>query len=215
NVRLRYPEGLRTVLDAALDLRGNSASPRLEVRVQIQSLAYRSSFEEFLALLTERYPNLGPSPARRLQLAVHIEGSRNITIQNALADVEARVDVDLKGTLAEPSLTGHVEASGGTLVFQGNRYTVTRGNIDFVDPVKIEPVVDIEAESQVRDYRIILTIAGRGDRLRLNMRSDPPLPDLEIVSLIAGGRTGGEIAGFRASGTPTSEQLFQGVAANI
>jgi len=129
--------------------------------------------------------------------------------------VEARVDVDLKGTVDDPSLTGHVEASGGTLAFQGNRYTVTRGNIDFVDPLKIDPVVDIEAESQVRDYRVILTIAGRGDRLRLNMRSDPPLPDLEIVSLIAGGRTGGEIGGFRASGTPTSEQLFQGGAANI
>ena len=216
NVRFRYPEGLRTVVDAALDLRGNWASPRLEGRVQIQSLAYRSSFEEFLALLTERYLNLGPSPAGRLQLGVHIEGSRNITIQNPLADVEARVDVDVKGTLSEPSLTGHIEASGGTLVFQGNRYTVTRGNIDFVDPLRIEPVVDIEAESQVRDYRVILTVAGRGDRLRLNMRSDPPLPELEIVSLIAGGRTREEIAARPGSSSvPTSEQLFQSGAASI
>jgi len=214
-VRFRYPEGLRTVLNADLLLRGNLSSPLLQGNVQIQNLAYRSGFDEFLALLTEHNLNTGPSPVGRLRLAVHIEGNRNITIQNQLADVEARVDVDLKGTVDDPSLTGHVEASGGTLAFQGNRYTVTRGNIDFVDPLKIDPVVDIEAESQVRDYRVILTIAGRGDRLRLNMRSDPPLPDLEIVSLIAGGRTGGEIAGFRASGTPTSEQLFQGGAANI
>jgi translocation and assembly module TamB len=214
-VRFRYPEGLRTVLNAELVLRGNLSSPLLEGNVQIQNLAYRSGFDDFLALLTEHNLNTGPSPVGRLRLAMHIEGNRNITIQNQLADVEARVDVDLKGTADDPSLTGHVEASGGTLAFQGNRYTVTRGNIDFVDPLKIEPVVDIEAESQVRDYRVILTIAGRGDRLRLNMRSDPPLPDLEIVSLIAGGRTGGEIAGFRASGTPTSEQLFQGGAANI
>ena len=219
NVRFRYPEGLRTVVDGSLDLRGNWTSPRLEGRVQIESLSYRSGFEDFLALLTERNLSLGLSPAGRLQLSLHIEGSRNITIQNPQADVEARVDVDLKGTLAEPSLTGHVEASGGTLVFQGNRYTVTRGNIDFVDPLRIEPVVDIEAESQVRDYRVILTIAGRGDRLRLNMRSDPPLPELEIVSLIAGGRTREEIANTRSSstttGVPTSEQLFQSGAASI
>jgi len=203
------------VVDGSLDLRGNWASPRLEGRVQIESLSYRSSFEEFLALLTERNLSVGPSPAGRLQLSVHIEGSRNITIQNPMADVEARVDVDLKGTLAEPSLTGHVEASGGTLVFQGNRYTVTRGNIDFVDPLRIVPVVDIEAESQVRDYRVILTVAGRGDQLRLNMRSDPPLPELEIVSLIAGGRTREEIANIRPGSTPTSEQLFQSGAASI
>jgi len=77
-------------------------------------------------------------------------------------------------------------------------------------------VVDIEAESQVRDYRVILTVAGRGDQLRLNMRSDPPLPELEIVSLIAGGRTREEIANRPGnSPVPTSEQLFQSGAASI
>src|SRR5947208_13959248 len=89
NVRFRYPEGLRLVFDGSLDLRGNWASPRLEGRVQIESLSYRSGFEEFLALLTERNLNLGPSPAGRLQLIVHIEGCRYITIQCDIADVDA------------------------------------------------------------------------------------------------------------------------------
>jgi translocation and assembly module TamB len=132
-----------------------------------------------------------------------------------LADVEARIDVDVKGTLDNPSMTGHVEASGGTLVFQGNRYRVTRGNIDFADPVRIDPVVDLEAESQVRDYRVILSVTGRGDKLKLSMRSDPPLPELEIVSLIAGGQTREEIANVRGTSAPTSEQLFQSGAASI
>jgi translocation and assembly module TamB len=148
-------------------------------------------------------------------LALHVEGSRNITIQNQLADVEARIDLDVKGTLSDPSMTGHVEASGGTLIFQGNRYRVTRGNIHFADPVRIDPVVDIEAESEVRDYRVILSVSGHGDKLKLSMRSDPPLPELEIVSLIAGGRTREEIAGVRSSSAPTSEQLFQSGAASI
>src|SRR6185369_16024516 len=145
------------------------------------------------------------------------EGGRNITIQNQLADVEARGDIDLKGTFDQPAITGHVEASGGTLLFQGNRYTVTRGNIDFVDPQGIQPVMDIEAESQVRDYRVILSITGRGDNPKLAMRSDPPPPELEIVSLIAGGRSREEIAsrGNAATSVPTSEQLFQKGAASI
>ena len=216
NVRLRgYPEGLRTVLDARLNLRGSLASPLLEGHVEIQSLAYRSSFENFLALLSEE--NLrtsSPSPLGNLRLSLHVEGGRNITIQNQLADVEARVDIDWKGTVDEPSITGHIEASGGTLLFQGNRYTVTRGNIDFVDPLRIQPVIDIEAESQVRDYRVILSITGRGDNPKLSMRSDPPLPELEIVSLIAGGRTREELA--RPGNTaPSSERLFQSGAASI
>jgi translocation and assembly module TamB len=215
NVRWRgYPEGLRTVIDADLNLRGSMDSPLLAGNVQIQSLAYRSDFEEFLALLREERLTASASPFGHLRVAMHVEGGRNITIQNQLAQVEARVEIDVNGTVDEPAITGHIEASGGTLLFQGNRYTVTRGNIDFVDPVRIEPVIDIEAESQVRDYRVILSITGRGNNPKLAMRSDPPLPELEIVSLIAGGRTREEFA--RAGrAAPTSETLFQSGAASI
>src|SRR5438552_689619 len=48
NVRLRgYPEGLRTVINANVRLRGSLPSPLLEGNVKIQNLAYRSTFEEF------------------------------------------------------------------------------------------------------------------------------------------------------------------------
>jgi translocation and assembly module TamB len=148
---------------------------------------------------------------------LHIEGGQNITIQNQLADVQARVGLDVRGTADEPSVTGHIEASGGTLLFQGNRYIVTRGNIDFVDPLKIEPVIDVEAESQIRDYRVILSVTGRGNNPKLAMRSDPPLPELEIVSLIAGGRSREEIAqqSENQARSVTSERLFQSGAASI
>jgi translocation and assembly module TamB len=217
-VRLRgYPEGLRTVINANLNLRGALASPLLEGSIAIQSLAYKSGFEDFLAMLSEQTRSTSSTPLGPMRLSLHVEGGKNITIQNQLATVEARVDVDLKGTVADPSLTGHVEASGGTLLFQGNRYTVTRGNIDFVNPIKIEPVIDIEAESQVRDYRVILSITGRGDNPKLSMRSDPPLPELEIVSLIAGGTTRSELQ--QRSGdlarSVSSERLFQSGAASI
>jgi translocation and assembly module TamB len=214
-VRVRYPQGLRTILGGTMVLRGTSTSPVLEGNLQIQSLAYRNSFEEFLALVTERNTSNEPSPLGRLRLAMHVEGGRNITIQNQLADLEARINVDIKGTAADPSLTGHIEASGGTLLFQGNRYRITRGNIDFVDPLRIEPVVDVQAESEVRDYRVILAITGRGKQLHLEMRSDPPLPELEIVSLIAGGRTREEYAARPSPAVPTGEQLFQSGAASI
>ncbi|MBI4471252.1 MAG: translocation/assembly module TamB domain-containing protein [Acidobacteria bacterium] len=50
--------------------------------------------------------------------------------------------------------------------------------------------------------------------MRLALSSDPPLPELEIVSLIAGGRTREEYG--RAGRTvPTGEELFQGGAASI
>jgi hypothetical protein len=49
------------------------------------------------------------------------------------------------------------------------------------------------------------------------MRSDPPLPDLEIVSLMTGGRTRQELleSGSGSGELKSSEQLFQGGAASI
>src|SRR5207237_10915484 len=125
-----------------------------------------------LALVSSRNVNSAPLSFGRWRAARHSEGSQKIKTQNQVPDVEARIDVDVKGTLDDPSMTGHVEASGGTLIFQGNRYRVTRGNIDFADPVRIDPVVDIDAESQVSDYRVILTVSGHADKLTLKTRSD-------------------------------------------
>jgi translocation and assembly module TamB len=215
DVRVRgYPEGLRTVVGSRLTLRGTLDSPLLDGNIQIQSLAFKGGFEDLLAFLSQENLQTTSSPLGRMRLSLHVEGGKNITIQNQLAEVEARVEIDVKGTVDQPAVTGHVEASGGTLLFQGNRYTVTRGNIDFVDPLRIEPVLDIEAEAQVRDYRVILSISGRGNNPRLTMRSDPPLPELEIVSLITGGLSRDEIA-QRSSTAPTSERLFQSGAASI
>jgi translocation and assembly module TamB len=219
SVRLRgYPEGLRAVVNGQFILRGTLAAPELDGSVHIQNLAYRGGFEDFLALFNETNSKTGSSPLSKLRLSLRVEGGKDITIQNQLANVEARVNLDWGGTLEQPSITGHVEASGGTLNFQGNHYTVTRGNIDFVDPLRIRPLIDIEAESQIRDYRVILSISGAGDKPKLALRSEPPLPELEIVSLIAGGQTREEIATQRSlarQSAPTSEQVFQSGAASI
>jgi len=229
-VRLRYPAGLRSSVTGSLLLKGTSTDPALEGSLRLDSLTYRSDFEPFLSLFSPGALDSGGTALDRLQLSVHITGNRNISVQNELADVTSgRVDLDVKGKWANPTLTGHVEATDGTLIFQGKRYEVTRGNIDFVDPVKIEPQVDIQAETDVRDYRVILSITGKGDKIRAEFRSDPPLPQLELVSLIAGGKTRDELQRAQEddvrnrTGTsnpandslPTSEQLFQGGAASI
>ena len=221
-VRLRYPEGLRSSVTGPLLLRGTSTAPLLDGNLRLDSMTYRSDFESFLGVFRPGGLDSGGTPFDQLQLSVRIAGNRNITVQNELVNVTAaRVDLDIKGTLGSPSLTGHVEASEGILTIQGKRYEITRGNIDFVDPLRIDPVLDIQAETDVRDYRVILTAAGRSDSVKLGLRSDPPLPQPELVSLIAGGKTRDELERERRNdGTtpqagPTGEELFQGAAATI
>ena len=218
NVRVRTAEGLRTVVNGALALGGTPETPFLEGNLQVIDLSFEENFNAFVALFGGGIGGADEQgPLDQLALALHVAGDRNIRIENEVVSVDARLDLDFTGTLGDPTMTGHIESTTGNLNFQGSRYRITRGTVDFVDPLGFEPLIDVQAETELRDYRIILAITGRGDDVRLDMRSDPPLPQLEIVSLVAGGRTREEIAQDNpdASLVPTSEQLFTGGAATI
>ena len=189
DVRVRTSEGLRTVVDGALALRGTPETPSLEGNLEVVDLSFDENFDAFLALFGDSLRGLDQQgPLDQLALALHVEGDRNIQIENDLVSVDARLDLDFAGTFGDPAMTGHIESTAGNLTFQGTRYRITRGAVDFVDPLGIEPLIDVQAETELRDYRITLAITGRGDDVRLDMRSDLPLPQLEIISLVAGGR---------------------------
>jgi len=220
DIRLRYPKGLRSVIDGTLAVGGTMASPTVSGDLQIQSLSLNSNFDEFIALFSSLEESETPSPFGNVKLALRVVGSRNISIHNELATAEARIDLGIKGTLDNPALTGHVESNNGTMVFQGRKYDVTRGNIDFVNPVRIDPSIDIQAETSIRNYQVFMSISGRMNHLQLSMRSEPALPQLEIVNLISGGKTTDEYQQSAQSTaalekTPTGEQAFQGGAASI
>jgi len=216
-VRLRTPEGFRIVFDATLSVGGTVEAPSMTGNVDVVGLAFDESFEDFIAVFEEPLGEglaSDAGPWDGLTLALHVEGDQGIRIDNELVRVDARLDLDIGGTMGQPTITGHVESLDGVLDLQGNRYLITRGNVDFVDPIGIEPRIDLQAETELRDYRVILMLTGLANDFRVEMRSDPPLPQLEIISLIAGGRTREELADVNGVGAlPTSEELFQGAAA--
>jgi translocation and assembly module TamB len=213
-VRLRgYLAGIRSSVVGTLAVTGSSASPLVTGDLTLSSMSYDSDFEAFLAVFRSGSLDTRGSMLDRVRLGIHVAGSRNISVRNELANISsANIDLKIGGTWASPSVIGHAEISEGMILFQGKKYEVTRGNIDFANPLKIEPRVDIQAETDVRDYRVILTISGIGDRIRATFSTDPPLPETEVVSLVAGGKTREELG---QSNTTSSEQLFQSGAKNI
>ena len=62
----------------------------------------------------------------------------------------ASADLTLRGTYDRPVLFGHAEVERGEVTFEGRRYLITRGTIDFTNPTRIEPFFDVEAETNVR-----------------------------------------------------------------
>src|SRR5206468_2627366 len=92
------------------------------------------------------------------------------------------------GTMDRLLLFGRAEVDRGEVTFEGRRYLVTHGTIDFTNPTRIEPFFDVEAETRVRvpgqTYRVIVRAAGTTDRLQPQFSSDPPLPGADVLALL-------------------------------
>jgi translocation and assembly module TamB len=131
--------------------------------------------------------------------------------QSLLARLTASADLRLLGTYHKPVLEGRAEVERGEVWFEGRRYIVSRGTVDFRNPTKIEPYFDVEAETRVRapgqTYRVTLQATGTMRSFEPALSSDPPLSEVEILSLLLGDVRSTQDAELRALKTPdTVEQ---------
>jgi hypothetical protein len=231
NMHLRYPEGFPSTIDADLALRGTLEALTLSGKVTVRDALWSRRFETNPDLFNfggQGALALAPAPAPAyipLRLDVQIEAPSTLRIENNLARLRAKANLDLRGTYEKPLLFGRAEIDRGDVLFEGNRYVVTRGTIDFSNPVRIEPYVDIEAETRVRvpgesqTYRVTIGFSGTTSRFTYSLNSDPPLPEVDIVSLLFGRPTDVQNAEFRlldpTKGTQTETDLLKALSARL
>jgi translocation and assembly module TamB len=111
-------------------------------------------------------------------------------VQSTLTeDIEMESNLRLRGTFSNPAVTGRITITQGQIVFFGTKYTINQGSVSFYNPVRIEPVLNLDLETKARGIDVTLTVSGPLGKLNLTPRSDPPLQFNEIVALLATGRT--------------------------
>ncbi len=225
-MRLRFPEGIRSLVDAELTLGGGLDAPVLAGTVNVRDAILLELFGATPDLLNfgadEAVAAPAPiEPAFPLQLDVRISAPSSLRISGNAARVVSSAELTLGGTYSRPLLFGNAEIESGEVFFEGNRYRVTRGAIAFADPNAIEPAFDIEAETDVRTpgqtYRVTLGLAGTMDRLDFELSSDPPLPEFEIMSLLLGNIRDPQAAELRTlrAQDASRQELFQAGAARL
>ena len=50
--------------------------------------------------------------------------------------LQGTANLNVRGTAADPVITGRVNLSNGDLIFRGNRYLLQGGTIDFANPTR-------------------------------------------------------------------------------
>jgi autotransporter translocation and assembly factor TamB len=89
-----------------------------------------------------------------------------------------------------------------------------KGIVDFLNPYRIEPTLDIHSEVTVREWLITLLISGTLDEMRVELSSDPPEQDADILSLLVVGQTAAEMRGGRAGAGMSASQMMAQLAAS-
>ena len=203
-IRIRYPAGMSWLTGGTLQLSGTPDSAVLSGNIQVQRLLFAEGVDvaSFFATSSENTSGSGTSTPFMRNLTFDIEGQTTpgAQIQWAGAQVEMDGDVRLRGTWDRPILLGDVRLLGGQMAFRGNNYTLTRGDINFANPFRLDPVLNVEATSNISQYQVTLDFTGPASHLALNYRSDPPLPDSDIIALLALGSTG-ESSALRSQST--------------
>ncbi|HVN72445.1 MAG TPA: translocation/assembly module TamB domain-containing protein [Desulfomonilia bacterium] len=128
-----------------------------------------------------------------LGLDITIKRRGDVKVENNVADLTLNPDLKIVGTLAKPVMTGRIAVTEGTVTFQNNDFTVSRGVIDFLNPFKTVPTVEIKGETKVRDWTIDLDVEGELDNIQFKLSSTPAEEPANILSLLVVGKTSREL----------------------
>jgi translocation and assembly module TamB len=193
-VRVRQPPGASIVATAQVNLTGTSDRSLLAGTVTLDRIAFspRSDAGGLLARTSQpaEVPEAPIGPVAGMRLDIAVRTSPNVAFETSLAqDIQADVDLRVRGTLASPGVVGRITITHGEMVFFGTKYTVSQGAISFYDPNRINPILNIDLQTNAKGVNVVLNVSGPIDNMKLTHRSDPPLQFNEIIALLATGRT--------------------------
>lgn len=226
---IRYPAGFLLRGDANLSLVSTADGRQLVGTIDLTRAFYLEDVPVKVTQLLQRFLQRQRVEAGETdedlastQLNLSIRGPDALRVHNNLADLKGDVALTVRGTLANPAVFGSIEAApGGTIVYADNDYKVERALLTFSNPNQIDPVIDLVATTEVRDYDVTLQLAGTLERLDASFTSNPPLADLDVLALLTTGQTvgsgslGGSAVDGEAQGTGGAQTFLYGQAASV
>ncbi len=200
-IRIRYPEGMSWLLGGSLRLSGTLDGGLLSGKVVVQRVNLNEGIESVGSLTSSSSSSTTSSNfLRNLQLDVEGSSTPDARLEWPGAHLEAESSLRVRGTAEHPILLGHIHVLSGDLYFRDNRYKVSRGDLNFANPFRLDPVINFEATTNIQQYEITLNFTGQASKLSLSYRSDPPLPGNDIITLLSSGQAGSE-TGMRSGVT--------------
>jgi outer membrane protein insertion porin family len=202
-VGLRADQTIDLTISGALDLsRGFGSTPLIKGTVDIDSAEFQKQVDlislmrsiaaaVFSRKQAEAFKRSG---APNIGLDVAVQGRRNIFVVTNWANAELKADVQVRGSLAAPTLEGRVETLTGWFGLKNRRFDLTTGALIF-RPTSPEPILDVMGETTIPTRTadtvlVIVEATGPISAPRITLSSDRGLSERDILALLTqGGRS--------------------------
>ena len=215
-----HPTGIRSTVDGDLQLSGTTQKSQLSGRVIVDRLSFQEGFDlaSFMSQLSDDSTVSAPSAlASNMNLSITVNSAQNLTLASSQVSIAGSANLNVTGTAAHPVILGRITLTNGELFFQGKRFEIQSGTIAFANPARTEPVVNLYVKTTIEQYNITINFSGPIDRMKTTYTSDPSLPPIDIINLLAFGQTTAERASNATVPTSLAAQsvLAQGVASQF
>ena len=223
-LRIRYPVGMSWLAGGTLRLIGDSRAGTLSGRVTVERLLMAEGFDLGSLVTDSVDPVTAPSTTsqflRNLQFDIQADLAPNARFEWSSARFQTEASMRVRGTWEHPILLGHIHLLNGEMDFRGNRYQLSRGDINFANPFRLDPIINLEAATTIRQYEVTINFSGPASHLTMSYRSDPPLPSSDIIALLALGQTGEEsrlrgLPSVQSPGTGATTLLSEAISSQL
>ena len=214
-VRVLYPEGVRETVNADIRLAGSPENAVLGGQVNLADLSFTPAFD--LNSFINQFSGgvsapATPGLAQNIQLNLGLSSENNINLVSRALSINGAANLRVRGTAAEPVLLGRVNLNSGDVILNGTRFVLNGGTIEFVNPSETQPVVNLALNTTIQQFNISLQFNGPIDQLNTKYTSDPSLPQVDIINLLAFGST---VQASAQNATPADQQAESLVASQV
>ncbi|HEV2426178.1 MAG TPA: translocation/assembly module TamB domain-containing protein [Terriglobia bacterium] len=192
HLRIAYPLQFVSVVSGTGRLTGSPGAGVLSGNFTVEQMFVSENFNVLnwaSTLAAQQAPTPGtrsPLPSG-VRLDVRVASSPTVSVESHDLSAVASIDLSLRGTLSDPVVFGNVHVQSGSAVLRQTNYKLTHGDIILANPLRTEPVLDLEATTRIQQYDLVLRITGPAGHPNISYRSDPPLSTPNILALLAFG----------------------------
>ncbi len=123
-----------------------------------------------------------------IAMDIDVDIPNNSWIKGSGANIEVEGKLNVKKNYGEMYVvSGGIDVVRGDYHFMGKLFNIEGGTVSFRGKEVVDPFLDVRALYEVSSVRVYINITGTAERPKIQLTSDPPLDENDIVSYLVFG----------------------------